>query len=122
MSLRSSQALAEHQLAEPVHQAFAMKGEDILAVLEQVLAERADREFDDSAGNQLHQVGALVVAEQAGLHETKLHRRHLHSLSEVNAVESVTEAAEFQDVVFARGVIGVGVPVLSCHNGPLCHC
>jgi hypothetical protein len=106
---------AEHQLAEPVHQAFAVQGEDIVDMLEQVLAERADGKLDDPARDQLHEVGALVVAEQPGFHKAKLHRSHLHSLSEIDAVEPVAETAEFQDVVFAGGVIRVGVSVLGCH-------
>jgi hypothetical protein len=60
----------------------------------QVLAERAYRELDRPSGHQLHQVCTFVMAQQAGFDQTQLHRRHLHPLGEVDAVETVPEAAE----------------------------
>ena len=57
---------AEHQLAQPVHEALTVECEHLVAALKKILAQRADRELDAAARDQLHQVGALVLVSMPG--------------------------------------------------------
>jgi hypothetical protein len=41
------------------------------------------------------------MTQEPRFDQTQFHRRHLHSLGEIDAVEAVSEAPELQDIIFA---------------------
>ena len=67
----------------------------------------------------MHQIGALVVKQHAGLHQPQLHGRHLDALLEIDAIEPVAEAAELQDIVLTGEVVRMSVTVFGRHVLPL---
>jgi len=90
---------AEHQLAQPVDETFVLVHEGFVTELHEVLSEGAHGVVEGAGGDQLHEVGALVVVERTRIYEVELHRGRLDPLCEIHVVESEAEASELEDVI-----------------------
>ncbi len=99
---------AEDELPQPVHERLAAEHRDLVPAPVQVATERRARRRREAPGRrELHQIGALVIVQVAGVDELELDCGGRDALGEILRREPEAMTDELEVDVVSRAVVRI---------------